>query len=112
MSKELTKFKDFYNRNKLIVNGNKRFVMIFNRSRTPEMVIGNSDILAVKKTLTILGVLVKDDLGWRSQVNERVKRASKTIWVNPSKRGGMDGVFRGLAGLLRGISRGRSHGKE
>ena len=29
-------------------------------------------------------------------------------WVNPSKRGRMDGVFRGLAGLLRGISWGRS----
>ena len=29
-------------------------------------------------------------------------------WVNPSKRGGMNGVFQGLAGLLRGISRGRS----
>ena len=27
-------------------------------------------------------------------------------WVNPSKRGGMDGVFRGMAGLLQGISRG------
>ena len=27
-------------------------------------------------------------------------------WVNPSKRGGMDGVFRGLARLLRGISLG------
>ena len=27
-------------------------------------------------------------------------------WVNLSKRGGMDGVFQGLAGLLRGISRG------
>ena len=29
-------------------------------------------------------------------------------WVNLSKRGGKDGVFRGLAGLLRGISQGRS----
>jgi hypothetical protein len=29
-------------------------------------------------------------------------------WVNPSKRGGMDGVFRGLAGLLRGIFQGQS----
>ena len=28
-------------------------------------------------------------------------------WVNLNKRGGMVGVFRGLAGLLRGISRGR-----
>ena len=27
-------------------------------------------------------------------------------WVNPSKRGGMDGVFQGLAGLLQGISQG------
>ena len=24
-------------------------------------------------------------------------------WVDPSKRGGMDGVFQGLAGLLRGM---------
>ena len=31
-----------------------------------------------------------------------------SYWVNPTKRGGMDGVFRELAGLLRGISRGRS----
>ena len=29
-------------------------------------------------------------------------------WVNLSKRGGKDGVSRGLAGLLRGISQGRS----
>ena len=29
-------------------------------------------------------------------------------WVNLSERGGKDGVFQGLAGLLRGISRCRS----
>ena len=28
-----------------------------------------------------------------------------TDWVNPSKRGGMDGVFRGLAGLALGKPR-------
>ena len=28
-------------------------------------------------------------------------------WVNLSKRGGMDRVFRGLVGLLRGISLGQ-----
>jgi hypothetical protein len=85
LSQELTKFQDFCTRNKLIVNGKKSFVMLFNRSRTlafpPEFQIGNSGILQVKKTLRILGVLVQDDLGWRSQVNEMVKRASKTIWV-------------------------------
>ena len=31
-------------------------------------------------------------------------------WVNPSKRGGMDGVFQGLAGVLQGISPGKSPG--
>ena len=31
-----------------------------------------------------------------------------SYWVDPSKREGMDGAFRGLAGLLRGISRGQS----
>ena len=31
-----------------------------------------------------------------------------SAWVNPSKRLGMDGFFQGLAGLLRGISRGQS----
>ena len=36
------------------------------------------------------------------------KCQQKAYWVNPSKRGGMDGAFWGLAGLLRGISLGRS----
>ena len=30
-----------------------------------------------------------------------------TYWVNPSKRGGMDGVFQGMTGLLIGISGGQ-----
>ena len=29
-------------------------------------------------------------------------------WVNLSKRGGKDGVFRGMAGLLQGISQGQN----
>ena len=37
-----------------------------------------------------------------------VKVDSKTFKVNPSKRGGMDGVFQGLARLFGGISRGQS----
>ena len=35
------------------------------------------------------------------QVNEAVRIIiTKAEWVNPSKRGGMDGVFQGLAGKL------------
>ena len=45
-------------------------------------------------------------------IRKALKNLFEIEWVNPSKRGGMGGVFRGLAGLLqefsRGISRGRS----
>ena len=34
-------------------------------------------------------------------------RHAHNDWVNVSERGGKDRVFQGLAGLLRGISRGR-----
>ena len=37
-----------------------------------------------------------------------VNKLEAWVWVTPSKRFGMDGVFFRLAGLLRGISRGRS----
>ena len=36
---------------------------------------------------------------------------ARQSWVNLSKRGGKEGVFRELAGLLRGISRGQSSRK-
>ena len=52
-----------------------------------------------------IGVLVNTDN--ENQIYPRVTIVFSS-WVNPIKRGGMDGVFQGLAGLLRGISRGRS----
>ena len=36
----------------------------------------------------------------------------ESYWDNLSKRGGKDGVFRGLVGLLQGISRGEARGKS
>ena len=42
---------------------------------------------------------------WSSNICQLL---GQTYWVNLSKTGGKDGVFRGLAGLLRGIPRGRS----
>ena len=44
----------------------------------------------------------------RIQYHICVEEYPLPYWVNPRKKGGMDGVFRGLAGLLRGIFRGRS----
>ena len=59
--------------------------MLFSRSRThaypPEFVIGDSDVLNVRKTLCILGVQVQDDLKWKSQVAMIVQKASRTTWV-------------------------------
>ena len=85
LQQELVKFEDFCTKNKLVINSKKSFVMLFSRSRTlafpPEFRIGNGEHLKVERTLRILGVLVQDDLRWRSQVNEMVRRASKTTWV-------------------------------
>ena len=59
--------------------------MLFSRSRSyafpPEFRIGNSEILTVKKTLRILGVLIQDDLKFGVQVKEMVRRANITTWV-------------------------------
>ena len=76
----LDKFK-----NKLVINTKKCFAMMITRFRAyafpPEFRIGNSEILTVKKTLRILGVLIQDDLGFESQVREMVRRATLTAWV-------------------------------
>ena len=55
--------------------------------------------------LRILGFLLVQTGRRRSR---SLKRKEELEWVNLSKRGGKDGVFRGLVGLLRGISQGQS----
>ena len=59
--------------------------MLFTRSKThafpPEFSMGDTDTLDVKKTLRILGVLVQDDRKWSAQVEEMVRRATRTTWV-------------------------------
>ena len=85
LQQQLLKFEDFTIQNKLIINSSKCFVMYFSRSKKyaflPEFSIGNAQVLEVKKVHRILGVLVQDDLRWQSQVEEIVKRATKTTWV-------------------------------
>ena len=54
----------------------------------------------------LFNMLHNSHMGGTSQDGEKLlkKFLPSMYWVIPSKRGGMDGVFRGLAGLLRGIS--------
>ena len=85
LQQELHKFEDFCNKNKLVINSGKCFVMLFSRSRTfafpPEFTVGKTEILEVKKTLRVLGVLIQDDGKWAAQVEEMVRRATRTTWV-------------------------------
>ena len=82
---ELDRFAKFTEENKLVINRSKCYVMKFSRSRNldfpPEFTIQGSEILEVKKSHKILGIIVQDDLKWEAQVQEMVKKATKTIWV-------------------------------
>ena len=57
----------------------------FSRSKSyafpPEFSIGDTQVLEVKKTHRILGIQVQDDMRWQAQVDEMVRRATKTTWV-------------------------------
>ena len=68
-----------------MINSSTCFVMYFSRSKKyvvpPEFSIGNTQLLQVKKVHRILGVQVQDDMRWQSQVQEMVKRATRTTWV-------------------------------
>ena len=85
LQSELNKFALFTRNNKLVINKAKCYVMMFSRSRKfdfpPEFTIDGSDILEVKKSHKILGIIVQDDLKWEKQVQEMVRKATKTIWV-------------------------------
>ena len=85
LQQELDKFFLFTEKNKLLINRKKCFVMKFTRSRKydfpPEFTIGGSDILEVKTEHKILGVMVQSDGGWGSQCQEMVRRATSTTWA-------------------------------
>ena len=74
LQQELDNFFLFTEKNKLLINRKKCFVMKFTRSRKydfpPEFTIGGSDILEGKTEHKILGVIVQSDGGWGSQCQE------------------------------------------
>ena len=59
--------------------------MFFTRSTKyslpSEFSLNNHDILEVKKEHWILGIILQDDLQWKSQVKQMVGKAAKTTWV-------------------------------
>ena len=85
LQQELNKFALFTQLNKLVINQGKCYIIKFSRSRTydfpPEFSIQDSDTLQVKNSHKILGIIVQDDLKWEEQVQEMVRKATKTIWV-------------------------------
>ena len=85
LQSELDRFHRWTVDNKLLVNSKKCFIMKFSRSKRydfpPEYTIGGSNILEEKTEMRILGIVVQSNLGWNSQVNQMVSKASKTIWV-------------------------------
>ena len=85
LQQQLKLFEDFTIQNKLVINSSKCFVMYFSRSKNyafpPEFSIGDTQVLEVKKTHRVLGIQVQDDMRWQAQVNEMVRRATKTTWV-------------------------------
>ena len=85
LQQQLNSFENFTIRNKLIINSSKCFVMCFSRSKSyafpPEFSIGDKQVLEVKKVHRILGIQVQDDMRWQAQVDEMVRRATRTTWV-------------------------------
>ena len=85
LQQQLNLFENFTLQNKLVINSSKCFVMYFSRSKSyafpPEFSIGDTQVLEVKKTHRILGIQVQDDMRWQAQVDEMVRRATKTTWV-------------------------------
>ena len=85
LQQELVRFHTWTVKNKFLVNSSNCYSMQFSRSKNYdfplEYTIGNSAVLQEKKTTKILGIQVQSDLGWRSQVDQMIRRASKTTWM-------------------------------
>ena len=85
LQQQLCKFEELTIQSKLLINSSKCFVMYFSRSKNyafpPEFSIGTTQVLEVKKVHRILGIQVQDDMRWQSQVEEMVRKATRTTWV-------------------------------
>ena len=82
---ELDRFHVWTTENKFLVNSSKCYTMQFSRSRKYdfplEYRIGSSEVLEEKKITKVLGIQIQSDLRWGNQIDQMIKRASKTTWV-------------------------------
>ena len=60
--------------------------------------------------MAVLCLVMKLPLLFIGRYGQHTSKAVGGYWVNPSKRGGMDGGFQGLAGLLRDFPRAKPEG--
>ena len=85
MRQELQRLYEFTNLNGFVINKKKCYTMVFSRSRKydfpPEFSIGDSSFLAEKQEATILGVIVRSNLRWDSQIQQMVRKATKAVWT-------------------------------
>ena len=85
LQQELDRFASEVTASNLVINDKKSFIMVCNPSKKydfpPEFKIGNSNILEVKSSLEILGIIIQNDLRWGEQVDKMAKKASKKIWM-------------------------------
>ena len=85
LQKELDRFSQETTDNNFVINTKKTNIMICNNSRkhafAPEFKVGNSEVLQVKDTLKILGVMIQANLKWEAQVEQMSRKASKKIWL-------------------------------
>ena len=85
LQQELDRFASEVTASNLVINDKKSCIMVCNPSKKydfpPEFKIGNLNILEVKSSLEILGIIIQNDLRWGEQVDKMAKKASKKIWM-------------------------------
>ena len=81
MEKELGKVLDWLLANRLIINLRKTHTMLFTNKKVERNIIikANNTVLEQKSECKFLGIMVDDDINWKSHLNYISSKISKTI---------------------------------
>ena len=81
---ELRKMVQYCEENKMMINGDKTKVVLFNTLRnydfTPQLVL-NDKTLEVVEEFRLLGLIIQSNLGWQANTNNICKKAYSRIWM-------------------------------